>query len=366
MKADVQTKKLKEAVGIAEKISGKHLTLPVLSGILFEAKDNELVLRSTNLDMGIEVSIPAKIEEQGTVAIPSSIISALVSQLPEQNPTVHLEMSSGNIVVTSAKSKGVIKTIPHDDFPSIPRITDDSISVSNDTFVKGLRAVGYSSSVSTVKPELSSIYVYRDEESLVFVATDSFRLAERKIKATGSASADILVPSKNISDLVRTLEAMGSPVKMRVNKNLISFESNGVYVVSRLTDGVFPDYRQIIPKSFMCEVVALKQDILNSLKISNIFSDKFNQIRLIVDPKKKLFEIQTKNSDVGENSTQIDAALTGDRVEINFNGKYLADCFQSIDSDSVSFQISGPNKPMIIRPVSGDQNFMYLAMPMNR
>ncbi len=334
---------------------------------LFEAKDNELVLRSTNLDMGIEVSIPAKIEEQGTVAVPAHVISALVSQLPEQNPTVHLEMASGNIVVTSAKSKGVIKTVPQDDFPSIPRITEESLSVSSETFIKGLRAVSYSASISTVKPELSSVYVYKDEENLVFVATDSFRLAERKVKGPGSSvSPDILVPSKNISDLVRTLEAMGSMVNMRVNKNLISFESNGVYVVSRLTDGVFPDYRQIIPKNFMCEVVALKQDILNSLKISNIFSDKFNQIRLIVDPKKKLFEIQTKNSDVGENSTQVEAALTGERVEINFNGKYLADCFQSIDSDSVSFQISGPNKPMIIRPVSGDQNFMYLAMPMNR
>jgi DNA polymerase-3 subunit beta len=159
---------------------------------------------------------------------------------------------------------------------------------------------------------------------------------------------------------------MGGNISLRVSKNLISFESGGVYAVSRVTDGVFPDYRQIIPKGFIAEAVALKQDVMNSLKISNIFSDKFNQIRLIIDPKKKILEIQTKNSDVGENSTVIDAALTGERVEINFNCKYIADCFQSIESDSVSFQVSGPNRPMVIRPVSGDQSFMYLAMPMNR
>ena len=150
------------------------------------------------------------------------------------------------------------------------------------------------------------------------------------------------------------------------NKNLISFEAHGVYVVSRIIDGVFPDYKQIVPKEFTTEVVALKQDFMNALKISNIFSDKFNQVRLIIDPKGKKFEVQTKNSDVGENSTIIDAAITGEKMEINFNYKYIADCFQSIDADSLSLQLSGTNKPMVIRPVSGDQTFTYLVMPMNR
>jgi DNA polymerase-3 subunit beta len=110
----------------------------------------------------------------------------------------------------------------------------------------------------------------------------------------------------------------------------------------------------------------LKQDFWNAIKISNIFSDKFNQIHFYIDPAKKLFEIQTKNSDIGENKTSIDAALTGESVEINFNYKYISDCFQSIDSDSLSLQLSGTNKPMVIRPIAGDQNFMYLVMPMNR
>lgn len=367
MKIEIQTKKLKEAILLTEKLAGKHATLPVLSCILFEVKNGEVILRSTNLDMGIEVTIPAKIESEGVVAVPSSVISAFISQLSDQNPTITIEVSSGNVLVTSAKSKGTIKTFPSEDFPSIPKVTEKPISLESSLFVRGLKAVWYSASISSVKPELSSVYVYRNEENLIFVATDSFRLAEKKIKITNSLDvADILIPFKNISDIIRTLEVIGGLVNVRIGKNLISFEANGVYVVSRVTDGVFPDYKQIIPKNFITEVVALKQDILNSLKISNIFSDKFNQIRFIIDPKKKIFDIQTKNSDIGENSTRIDGALTGDSVEINFNCKYIADCFQSIESDSVSFQISGSNKPMVIRSVSGDQTFMYLAMPMNR
>jgi DNA polymerase-3 subunit beta len=102
------------------------------------------------------------------------------------------------------------------------------------------------------------------------------------------------------------------------------------------------------------------------LKISNIFSDKFNQVHLTIDPKAKIFEIQTKNSDVGENQTNIDAALTGERMEINFNYKYISDGFQSIDSDSISLQLNGLNKPVVVKPISGDQTFLYLVMPMNR
>jgi len=131
-------------------------------------------------------------------------------------------------------------------------------------------------------------------------------------------------------------------------------------------DGTFPDYRQIIPKGYTTEAVALKQDVITSIKVSNVFTDKFNQVRFIIDPKGKIFEIQTKNSDIGENATAVDAALSGEKVEINFNGKYVSDCFQSIDADSVSFQLSGLNKPMVIRPASGDGTFMYLVMPMNR
>jgi DNA polymerase-3 subunit beta len=199
MKIEVQTKKLKDAIGLAEKISGKHATLPVLSCILFEIKKGEAVLRATNLDMGIEITVPAKVEGEGSVAIPAHVISSLISQLPDQNPTITLELSSGNILVTSARSKGVIKTVPADDFPSIPRVAEEPVSLTADILVKGLRSVWYSASVSSVKPELSSVYIYRDEENLVFAATDSFRLAERKVKAPASANTgDILIPFKNI------------------------------------------------------------------------------------------------------------------------------------------------------------------------
>ncbi len=368
MKLEIGCKKLKDAVTLIERVAGKHQTLPVLSCILMEVTKNNVVFKATNLDVGVEISIPAKSDGEGTIAIPAHTISSFLSQISDQNQVVIIEVSSGNALIKTSKSKGVIKTLPPEDFPSIPKIEDgQEYQIAPEDFIHGLTSVSYSASVSSVKPELSSVYIYKDGEHLTFVATDSFRLAEKKIQAPLTTKlSDILIPFKNIQDIIRVLSSFSAPATVRANKNLISFEHGGTYIVSRIIDGVFPDYRQIIPKSFTTEAVALKQDILNALKISNIFSDKFNQVHLTVDPKGKLFEIQTKNSDVGENQTVVDAALTGDRMEINFNYKYISDGFQSIDADSVSLQLNGLNKPVVIKPVSGDQTFLYLVMPMNR
>ncbi len=376
MKLEIQTKKLKEVVGLVEKTAGKHATLPILSCLLVEVGKNTVTFRSTNLDVGVEVVVSAKTTGEGSVAVPARTFSTFIFQLPDQNQTTTIEVdqdtatgvASGNLLIQTTQSKGVIKTVPPEDFPAIPVVSDgQEFELPADVIVKGLKSVWYSSSVSGIKPELSSVYLYRDGDYITFVATDSFRLAEKKVKAPNTVKLnDILIPFKNISDIIRTLESIGGKVTVKVNKNLISFSEGQTTIVSRIIDGVFPDYKQIIPKSFITEIVALKQDIIDSLKLSNIFSDKFNQVRLVVDPKKKICEVQTKNSDVGENKTSISAALTGEPIEVNFNYKYIVDCFQSIEADSVSLQLSGPNKPMVIRPVSSDSTFMYIVMPMNR
>lgn len=368
MKFDIPVQKLRDTISLIERVAGKHITLPVLSCIHIEASKSSVIFKTTNLDMGIEVEIPLKVETPGIVAIPAHIISSFIAQSSQQSDVAKLELIQGNLAVSTKKSKVLIKSVPAEDFPSIPKISDgQSFTIEPELLVKGLQSVWYSSSVSTVKPELSSVYVYKNVDNLVFVATDSFRLAECKIKIPSTTSfEEILIPFKNVNNLINVLERMNGPITVTSNKNLISIASGEIYAVSRLIDGSFPDYKQIIPKSSTTEVVVLTQDFLNALKISNIFADKFNLVKIIADPKAKLFEVQTKNSDIGENKTVVDASVTGDRAEINFNYKYIIDCFQSLNSDSMSLSIGGLNKPMIIRPISGDQSFMYLVMPMNR
>src|SRR3989338_3807032 len=368
MKLEISSQKLKEIIHLVERLAGKQTTLPVLSCILINVKNGNVVLKTTNLDIGIEISLPVKSEKDGVIAVPARTFSSFISQIPEQNQIIYMEEISGNLKISSSHSKGVIKTVPNEDFPTIPRVLDgQNCVVQSKLFSKGLSSVSYSASISGVTPELSSVYVYKNNEDLVFVATDSFRLAEKIIKInTPTSFGDMMIPLNNVLNITKILESMSEKVSVTSNKNLISFESGGIYLVSRLIDGVFPDYRQIVPKEFITEAVVLKQDLINALKVANIFSDKFNQVRFIIKPTAKTFEIFTKNSDVGENQTSLPASLSGEPAEINFNHKYMTDCFQSVESDSVSLRVSGNNRPMIIRPVSGDQTFMYLVMPMNR
>ncbi len=368
MRIECAQEKLKEAVTLAERITGKHMTLPVLSCFLIEAsKNNTVTLRATNLDLGIEVTLSAKVDEPGIVAVPGNTLSSFIGGLQAADKSIKLDLDQGNVKVKTQRSSGVIKTLPHDDFPSIPRVSDSTtFSIHGADFVKGLKSVWYSSSVSSIKPELSSVYIYCDNEFVVFVATDSFRLAEKKVKLKKSKDfGQILIPYKNIPDIMRVLENINDEVEVSLDKNQISFSYKGIFLISRVIDGVFPDYKQILPKTNSTEVVVLKQDLINALKLSNIFSDKFNQVNIKVNPNSKLCEIKTKNNDVGENVTSLEAAIAGEALEINFNYKYIIDSFQSIDSDSVSLNFSGLNKPLIINPVS-DPSFRYLVMPMNR
>lgn len=368
MKCEVQFEKLKQAVLLAERVAGRHLTLPVLSCLLVDIKKGAAFIRATNLDVGIEVELPVKSDGEAIFAVPAHTLSSFLSQVGNKEQVVKLETGSGNLNVSLSKSKGVIKSLPHEDFPAIPIVSDGKTSeFPSEVLIKGFRSVWYSASTSNVKPELASIYVYRDGEKAVFVATDSFRLAEKRMTLPKGASIeDMLIPLKNSVEIVKMLEVAGPTVTVRSNKNLASFEAKGLRITSRVIDGVFPDYRQIIPKGCTTEAIMLKQDLTNTLKVSTVFSDAFNQIHVSVDPKKKAFQVDTKNSDIGENQSFLDAAITGEPVEINFNCKYISDSFQAIDADSLSFQFNGKNKPLVIRPVSGDQTFLYLVMPMNR
>ncbi len=366
MKAECLKEKFHYAVTRAEKVTGKNMTLPVLSCILIEAKDNFLVLKSTNLDLGLEIQVPAKVAGTGSVAVPGSVLNGYLSNLSDEG-VIKIEVKDGNLFLEAAGNKTTIKSLPVDDFPTIPQVKEGKeCELNSADFISGLKAVWYSASMSTVKPELSSVYIHSDENGLIFVATDSFRLAEKKIKAKNVEDlGQILIPFKNVADLLKIINEERENLEISFNKNQISIKYKDVYLVSRVIDGLFPDYRQIIPKEFKTEVIVLKKDLINSLKLLNIFTDSFNQMNIRVSSKDKVLEFKTKNSTVGENQNSLTAAITGEDIEINFNHKYVLDCFQSIDSDSVSLSFNGLNKPVVIRGVS-DKSFTYLVMPMNR
>jgi DNA polymerase-3 subunit beta len=365
MKLECSINKIKNSLITVERLTGKNLTLPVLGSILWVATDKTLKLRSTNLSLGIEVNIPAKIEKEGTVAIRGDILSSLFSVLGGDG-NVSFELINNNLLVKTKLNNILLKSTPYEDFPTIPLITGENFTIPSKKFIEGIKSVYYSATISEIKPEIGSIYIYPQDDLLFFVSTDSFRLAEKKIKLKNKLSFNgILIPYKNAIEIIKVFDSFDEDIDITLQKNQISFKTKDIYLTSRVVDGNFPDYKQIIPKNSSTEAVVLKQDFISSLKVSNIFSDKFNQITITVKPSEKVFEIEARNADVGENTTLMNGALSGENVSANFNYKYILDCFQSITADSLNLQLNGNNRPMIIHPV-GDSSFMYLVMPMNR
>ncbi len=366
MNIECVKEKLIYAIAKAERITGKNITLPVLSCVLLDVHDSILTIKATNLDIGIEITIGVKVNTPGKIAVSGAVLYNFISNIPNDKNVV-LENVDGNLKVSTKHTESIIKAFPTDDFPNIPKVsTHTPFTFNVPSLIKGLKSVVYSASVSTIRPVLSSILLVSDEDSVTFAATDSFRLSEKKVGVKKHKEFNqILIPFKNISEIIRTLEDVKEDVNVYLNENQIAFSHQDLYITSRVIDGNFPDYKQIIPKETKTEVVVLKQDFVSALRISNIFSDKFSQVTFHIIPKDKTFKITTKNMDVGENVNNLDAVIKGDELMVSFNYKYIIDCFQSIDSDSVSLSFLDSSRAMTVRGV-GDKSFLYLVMPMNK
>jgi DNA polymerase-3 subunit beta len=365
MKVECGKDKLKECVAQVGKIATKNLSLPILESIVIEAKDKSLILRATNLDVGLEVKMPAKVERNGVVALPADILTAFLSGL-QDGQVIKMELINSNLSLSTPRNSTVIKSFTTDDFPNIPKIEkDEFISLEANKLVSGIKSVLYSAALSDMKPEISSVYIYTDDDDLVFVATDSFRLAEKKVQnQQKDKKMSLIVPFRNANEIARIFESSNEVLDIYFNKNQISVVSPTVYFTSRVVGGIFPDYRQIIPKDKKTEIVVLKKDLIDSIKISNIFSDKTNQINIKISPEDSLFEISSKNQDRGESATTVPATIEGESVDIVVNARYILDCLQSILSDSIHIVFNGSNKPVVIKGV-GEGSFVYLVMPMN-
>jgi len=366
MKIESVKEKLASAIQKAEKITGRNASLPVLKCILLDATENNITIKATNLDLGLEIQIPVKVSEKGTVAVPGTILNSFLSNIGNEK-SITLETIENNLHVSTQKNSTVIKSLSAEEFPSIPRISSPTgFNIAVEDFIDGLKSVSYSSATSTIKPELSSVKIFTEDDFIVFVATDGFRLAEKKIKTKKALEfSPILIPIKNVSEMVRILEDVEGEISVLVDKNQMAIMVDDLYLVSRTTEGNFPNYKAIFPKEFVTEATILKQDLINSLKLSTIFTDTFNHVKLVVHSKEKQMEIISKNSDVGENSSLISASIKGEDLSLNFNFRYISDSFNSLKSDSLVFMFSGTNTPLVIKGTN-DNLFSYVVMPMNK
>lgn len=365
MKAKTVCEEFKNAVLKTERCVGKNLSLPVLSNILILAKENSICLRATNLSIGVEFKIKAETEEEGVIAVDPIVLKSVLSGL-EEATEIEIEEVGGNLILKTNKSEYLIKSVPFEDFPTLPQKNGEVFNIDPEDLSLGIRKVSFSSSLSDIKPEISSVYIYSEENKLIFVSTDTFRLSEFKIEYKKDLSfKPVIIPIKNAVLIEKLLENISNPIDFYNNGTGITIIGEDIYISSRVVDGIYPDYRQIIPKEKNTTAVFLRADISRVFKTVSIFSDRFNNINFKIEKESKNIEIKSENQDIGKMDEKIKANIEGEDLSINLNYKYVSDFINNINSEKISMELNSPQKPIVFKGVNVN-NYIYLVMPMNR
>lgn len=366
MNISIEKKKFSEAVHtVARFAEKKSSTLPVLSSVLIITGDEGIKMRATNLETGIDLKLEGKITTKGVVAIPAVVLQQIATSLTNEG-TITLEHTGDIVTLISDTGKSSIKTVSYEDFPSIPfpESPKNRIVVPGVLIRTLFTTIGSCASSSTVRPELASLYLSIEGGVLTAAATDSFRLAEKKIPLSNKGTqGKFLIPAKNALEIAQALP--DDEIIISFDEHQCAFVSNKGMFVSRLTNATYPDYRQIIPKESVVEAVLLRKDFEAALKRTIIFSDTFQKIRLSFDPKRNIFSLFAKNTDIGESSETLTAQTTGSPLDLSFNHRYLSTILSLTNTESISLIAAGVGRPLIIKGV-GDTSLTYLVSPMNQ
>ncbi len=370
MKIEILKENLKMGLSVVEKIVGKNLSLPILDNVLINTEDNFLILSSTDLETAIKIYILTRIIKKGKAVVPARLLSNFISSLPDEK--ISIEAKDQNIEVECKNFKTQIRGHNSEDFPIIPEFKDSEfLEVDNKKFCQGLSQVVDISSSSQTRPEISGIYFIFSKNLIKIVATDSFRLAEKSISLEKPIKKDysFILPQKPAREIINILEEKEGVLKIYFSPNQILFEFPMketshplIQITSRLIEGEYPNYQEIIPKKFKTRVILKRDEFLNQIKTASLFSGKINEIKFNVNTTNKEVEIFAKDPDIGENKSTIMAKIEGDQIEASFNYKFLIDGLSKIKSSEIIFDLSEKEGPCILKPV-GDMSYIYVVMP---
>lgn len=364
MKINCLLQNLKDIIQIAERNTARNQTLPILNTIFIEASTGKIKIKATNLETAVEITLSGKIEENGSVAVPAKILSMFLSNINDNQIT--LESKKENLFIKSGKNQTLIKGLAVEDFPLLPNVEQmETFKIPAVELRSAISGVIIASSLSDMKPELSSMLFKVFRNTIKLAATDSFRLAEYTMVLKNISSekmVSFLIPQRSVQEILKLINKE-EDITFSFSKNQLLVSLDNIRFISRLTDGVFPDYEQIIPKTFKITIIAKKTEFLSNLKLANVFVGKLSDINISFNGSKKSVIFQSSNQDTGEYSSEVVVSGEGDDVSVKFNVKYLIDGISQISNEYIIFNLNNSESPLLIQG-KGNNSYLYLVMPM--
>jgi len=362
---------LKKAVILAERITSKNITLPILNNILIETNKNKIHLKATDLEIGAEISVLGKTEKEGKVVIPARTFSNFLNNLPEEK--IILEAKENNLKVESGKFKTIFQGYNSEDFPIIPQIkTDKYIEINKEILREGLEQVILSVGYSANFPELTSVLFKIEKEGFKLVGTDRYRLAVKtipleKIKTNIKEDFEALVPLRTIQEVLKMLteklEDESEIITISPDPNQIQFSAENIRLISRLINAQYPDFKNAIPTNFENQVIFKRASLKEAIKVIGIFSGKVNEVKFKFNPSKKEVILTAQDPTLGQSETLLDSVeIKGEPLEIGFNYRFFLDGLESSRGEEVSLGLNKENTPVLIRGKE-ESDFLYVLVP---
>jgi DNA polymerase-3 subunit beta len=339
-------------------------TLEILSHILISTEKGRIKLSATNLEIGVNYKVGGKVDEEGSITIPARLFSELVTQLPSGK--LNLETENNNIHLKSGDYESHIKGLSADEFPLIPKIKEaKNFTISAGDLREVIGMVAFAAALDEIRPVLSGIYFNLTKDNLTLAATDSYRLAEKSIKVKNDQgkNIEVIIPAKSLVELSRLLGDGEGEVSVYLDNNQVMFETEDFEFISRLVEGKFPDYKQIIPSGYETKALMLAGDFTKIIKIAALFSgENVGSVNLEIKSKGKV-GATSSSSQVGDSSGACEAEVEGKDTDIVFNSRYILDVLGSLSGNKVILEVSGKLNPGVIRK-EDDKSFVYVIMPL--
>ena len=374
MKVTVLQENLAHGLSIVSRAVSPRSTLPVLANVLIATDEGRLRLSATNLELGITCWIGAKIEEDGSTTVPARTFSDLVGQLPDPQVSLSLDTRTQTLNIRSGASTNDVKCIDAQEFPPLP-VPDfeNDIQINTADFKEMIQQVVFAASTDEARPVLMGVLVNVDKDTITMAAADGFRLSVRRSTLSGNISQPVsaIIPARALSELARIAADGEQAIQMVLPKGRgqVVFRVKDAELVSQLIDGTFPDYQQIIPRSYKSRTLVSTASLLKACKQAEIFArEGSNVVRLNIKGSGELqpgeVEISAHSEETGSNETIVEATVDGIPLLIAFNVKFLREVLEVVKTPNVAIETSAANAPGVVRPV-GDDFFQHVIMPMH-
>jgi len=370
MKVLTLQENLNKGLSLVSRIVTSKAQLPVLSNVLIATDRGRLKLSATNLETGINYWLGAKIEKEGAISISAKTLTEFISLLPPEK--VELEIKDSTLKITSGLYSANLVGLPSSEFPVVPTLKEEkTFSFSSEELLKGISQTTFAASQDEGRPVLTGVLFQIEDEELILVATDGYRLSFKKMKANKSLKEvkefkkGLIIPARVLSEVGKIISSSQQKEEVGIaitsSSNQIIFVTPEAEIVSRLIEGSFPEFEKIIPPSEETKVILEKEEFLRAVRIASIFArESANIVKFKIQNSK--FKVSANAPQVGDNLVELEAKQEGEDNSIAFNSRYLLDFLNSVEAQQISFEMTTSLKPGVFKPIN-DSSYLHIIMP---